>query len=290
MNSQLSAYKKDITSQDGEDGMIERIFQVAPPSNRWCLEVGALNGTHHSNSWNLVHEQKWDGLLIEADKTHFKKLAETYEGYANARCMNAFISFEGPTALDALCAAAGMPKDFDLLVLDIDGNDYHVWESMQEFKPRVVCIEFNQTIPNEVEFVQPRDMSVFQGSSLRSVMALAKKKGYELIATTDSNAFFVLASLFPKFDITDNAIGALHSDAQHRTYLFQLYDGTLKIAGQKRMLWHGTAINEEKLQTLPSAKRRYPAHIDASDGLRAFKDKVRRMPGYAFMQKMRNSL
>src|SRR5665213_2161518 len=173
----LSAYAKDITSQDGEDGIIARIFEIIGAENRWCLELGALNGTHHSNTHALIRDAGWSALLIEADVTYFKKLAELYADTPHVHAVNAFVSFEGAHSLDALCRQAGMPRDFDLLVLDIDGNDYHLWDSLAEFSPRAVCIEFNQSIPNDVAFVQPRDMRVFQGSSPRSLVELAERKG-----------------------------------------------------------------------------------------------------------------
>jgi hypothetical protein len=286
----LSVYARDITSQDGEDGIIERIFELIGAENKWCLELGALNGTHDSNTRHLVHDLGWNALLIEADVTYYTRLAKLYEGNPKAHCVNAFVSFEGAQSLDALCKAAGMPRDFDFLSLDIDGNDYHLWDSMREFAPRVVCIEFNQTIPNDVEFVQPRDMRVFQGSSLASLAKLAKRKGYELVATTATNAFFVRRELYPKLGIADNSLAALHSDTRYQTKLYQLYDGTLKIAGYDRLFWHRVPIDLEALQVLPRNKRVYPARIPESSAVRSFKAWARRSPLYALVQKLRKQL
>ena len=129
---------------------------------------------------------------------------------------------------------------------------------LHTYRPRVMLIEFNPTIPNDIVFIQPRDMSVFQGSSLRAFVELGKRKGYELVAANEVNAFFVLKELLQKFGIADNSIDALHTDHRYETALFQLYDGTLKIAGNTRLLWHNLPIEEKKLQVLSRHKRVYP--------------------------------
>ena len=286
----LLRFGRDITSEHGEDGVIEKIFEVIDEENGWCVELGALNGVHGSNVWHLIKECGWSSVLIEADQTYFEKLEREYAGLDRAYCVNAFVSFEGENSLDNIFARTPLPRTFDLLSLDIDGNDHHLWESLTDYHPRVMLVEFNPTIPNEVAFIQPRDMKVFQGSSLRAFVELGKRKGYELVAANESNAFFVLKELFPKFGIADNSIDALHTDHQYETKLFQLYDGTLRIAGYDRLLWHNLPLDVEKLQVLSPQARRYPARIDESGALRRLKYWVRKLPLYASLQRLRKLL
>lgn len=281
---------RNITSEHGEDGIVEKIFEIIGEENRWCVELGALNGVHGSNVWHLVKEKDWSGVLIEADQTYFEKLEQEYAGNARAHCVHAFVSFEGDSSLDTIFARTPLPHTFDLFSLDIDGNDYHLWDSLVDYRPRVMLVEFNPTIPNEVSFIQPRDMNVFQGSSLRALVELGKRKGYELIATTDANAFFVLAELFPEFGIADNSIDALRTTHQYETKLFQLYDGTLRISGYDRLLWHNLPLDVEKLQILPPRARRYPAHIDENGTVRTLKYWVRKFPLYPLIQRIRRLL
>jgi hypothetical protein len=284
----LAVYAKNVTSQDGEDGIIEHIFSVIGATNRYCLELGALNGTHHSNTHTLIRDHGWSGLMIEAEEIYFNKLKALYADSPQVVCKNAFVSFEGENSLNVLCKDANLPQDFDLLVLDIDGADYHLWESLTEFKPRLVCIEFNQTIPNEVEFIQSRNMAINQGSSLRSIAKLAEQKGYALVGTTTCNAFFVQGQLFSKFGITDVSLDALHPDMTYQTQLYQLYDGTLCIAGYDRLFWQKVPINLGRLQVLPKRKRRYPAHIAPSSTMRQIKNWVRRSPLRRLVQMVRS--
>ena len=42
------------------------------------------------------------------------------------------------------------------------------------------------------------------------------------------------------------------------TSLYQLYDGTLKLAGCKKLLWHRIPIDEDKIQMLDKASRDFP--------------------------------
>lgn len=288
-NQWLLDFRMDVTSEHGEDGIIEKIFEVLGEGGRWCVELGALNGKHDSNTWNLVRNKGWNAVLIEADQTYFERLLIEHEGNERVHALNAFISFEGDSSLDAVFRKTSLPKEFDLFVLDIDGNDYHIWESLEDYRPNVMVIEFNPSIPDAISFIQPRDMNVYQGSSLKATVELGKKKGYELICVCAGNAFFVDKALFSKFGIEDNSIEALHADHSYETQIFQLYDGTLKLAGKRELIWHKRPIREEEIQVLPQGKREYPAKISGSKGMRAFKYWVRKQPWYAGVQKIRKA-
>jgi hypothetical protein len=286
----LLEYRKDVTSQDGEDGIIAEIFNRVGTKNKWCAEFGALNGTHDSNTWTLLNNEGWSGVLIEADKTYFEKLQEVYRDNPRAHLINEFITYEGEHSLDTIFARTPAPRDFDLLSIDIDGADYHVWDSLAQYKPRVVVIEYNPTIPNHVEFVQPRDMAVFQGSSLLSTIELGKKKGYEPVAVNETNVFFVTRELYSLCGVEDNSIAALRPHNPFETKLFQLYDGTLMISGYKRLFWHNMQIDEEKLQVLPKRKRVYPARIASEGIIRSLKYHVRKLPVHPLLMKIKKLL
>lgn len=282
----LLAYRKNITSEHGEDGILEYIFSVIGESTRCCVELGALNGMHGSNIWHLITEKKWNGVAIEADQTYFEKLQKVYAEF-EVVCLNAFVSFEGEHSLDCMLSRTSIPRTFDLLSLDIDGNDYHVWESMITYRPRVMVVEFNPSIPDEVLFVQPRDMSVQQGSSLRALVDLGKSKGYELVAVTQSNALFVSKELFTLFAIADNSIETLHLDRTLETKLFQLYDGTLGISGNDKLIWHNIPIDVEALQVLPRRKRVYPARTSTRALVRSLKYRVRKWRVYPLLARLK---
>ena len=286
----VQAYGKNIQSQHGEDGIIDELFKRIGNANKWCVEFGALNGTHHSNSWHAVMEEGYSGVLIEADPTYFEKLQQVYKDTPRAYCMNEFVEFEGSKRLDALLARTPIPKDFDLLSIDIDGNDYHVWDSLTEYRPRAVLIEFNPTIPNDISFVQPRDMSVQQGSSLLALQELGKAKGYRLAAVVGVNGFFVLEELFSKLGLAPATLDEMYPDTMYHTRLFQLYDGTLVLDGYQELLWRHQPLRQEDVQALPAHKRKYLSGVSSGGFMRTFKYYARKFPLYSAVQRVRKNM
>lgn len=254
----LNEFAGNVTSQNGEDGIIEKILDVVGDSARWCVEFGCWDGRHLSNTYNLVKTKGWSAVLIEGDAHRFQDLLKTYDGNNRVVPINALVGFEGPGRLDSILQSTEIPVDFDLLSIDIDGNDYHVWEAVRDYMPKIVVIEYNPTIPNVVEFVQPRNMGVTQGSSILALANLAKSKGYELVAVTHSNAIFVDSRYFSLFGIEDNSVGAMRVDESSVTYIFNGYDGTVFIRGFGELGWHGIPYRESKLQALPKWLREYP--------------------------------
>lgn len=251
----LSAFASDRYSQAGEDGIIAKIFELVAPRHRICCEFGAWDGTHLSNTANLVRHQGWQGVFIEGNPQRFHDLEAAYPASASStRLINAYIELQGSATLDALLQQAEVPEDFDLLSIDVDGLDYHIWQSLQLFRPAVVCIEFNPVIPNDVLFIQDPEPSVNQGSSLLAMIELARQKGYALIATTRLNAFFVRQELFAAFRILDNDIDALFLP-QMDGRIFHGYDSTIYTVGMPRMFWAEHQLQPDSLQLLPPQQR-----------------------------------
>jgi len=259
----LSLSRKNVMSQSGEDGVIGKIFDVIGETNKWCVEFGAGDGKLYSNTYNLLVNRGWSGVQIEADARKFEALTRTHQGNARVICLNASVSFEGADALENILRRTPVPKNIDLLSIDIDGNDYHIWDSLRRYNPRVVIVEFNHTIPPDIEFVQPKDMRVSQGSSVLSLTRLARGKGYELVSMTDLNALFVKEEYYRLFEIEDNSPSRLCKNRKCFTRLFQLHDGTLVLSGYNRLIWHDIEIGQEHLQIVPRFLRTYPPNFNA---------------------------
>ena len=252
----LRGFRGNLTSQYGEDGVIEKVFSLLGATNKYCVEFGAWDGQLYSNVYNLLTNRGWSGTLIEGNAGKFSDLQRTYAGRSDLKLVNRLVDL-GANRLDEILAAANAPATPDLMSIDVDGMDWHIWRSLARFRPRVVIVEFNPSIPNDVLFVQDENFSFNHGCSLRALVALAKEKRYELAVTTDRNAFFIEASDFPKLLIADNSIDAIHDDSDYQTKFFQLYDGTLVIAGCTTLLWKGWPISLEDIQVVPLALRRF---------------------------------
>src|SRR5262249_44105461 len=148
--------------------------------DNWCVEFGAWDGLHLSNCANLIRSHGYRAVLIEADPVKAIKLSATYNGFPNVTTLNKFVGCRRLDNLDVLLSPTGIPRDFDLLSIDIDGNDYHVWDAVTTYEPKIVCVEFNPTIPVDLDWVQKQDPKAMQGASLKALVRLGGQKGYEL--------------------------------------------------------------------------------------------------------------
>jgi hypothetical protein len=248
--SPLAAYASNVTSQHGEDGLIAHIMKVIQPSEKYCVEFGAWDGKYLSNCHTLLTAGGWGGAMIEANAGKFAELTETYRGFPAVKTINRLVDFEGPNSLDAILVEAGAPRSFGLLSIDVDGNDYHIWNSLSAFTPELVVIEFNPTIPNDVLFVQDASFDVNHGASLLALVVLGKEKGYELAATTQTNGLFVRADKFPLLGIQNNFIERMHTPVLNGR-IFQGYDGSIHVVGMDRLWERGTPLSSEDFQVLP---------------------------------------
>lgn len=257
----LYKYSSNVYSQTGEDGIIQKILEILPKSNKqkWCVDVGAWDGHHISNTRNLIEKEKYAAVLIEGNKKKLDSLRNNYRNYNRVFPINQFAGYSSKDNLDFILKKTPIPHDYEFLNIDIDGNDYHVWKATKKYKPKMVCIEFNPTIPNEVKFVQDPNPNICQGASLLSLVELAKEKGYELICVTCLNAFFVRSEFFPLFKIKNNDLATLRTE-DHITYLFSGYDGLIFLQGYRKLPWHRITLKESKFQQIPSFLRKHPAN------------------------------
>src|SRR5216683_2117830 len=137
----LRAYERTVFSQNGEDGIIQEILRRIGIENKFFVEFGVEWG-EVCNCARLVVEEHWQGLFIEAKRQYFEKLVERYRPYKNVQCANEYVN---STNIQKIFAAHGVPKELDLLSIDIDGNDYWVWAAIEDWRPRMVVIEYNPT-------------------------------------------------------------------------------------------------------------------------------------------------
>jgi len=284
----LLEFKSNIYTQTGEDGIIEKILDILPESDKWCVEFGAWDGQYFSNTRNLIENRGYSAILIEGSKPRFNDLQKNYSLNEKVITINQFVGFDEADNLDHILKNTPIPSNFDFLSIDIDGNDYHVWKAMSEYEPKVVCIEFNPTIPTEVSFVQPAERHVNQGASLLSLVEIGKHKGYELISVLSVNAFFVRSEHYPLFEIQDNRAEVLRRDLGAITHIFSGYDGKIFLRGNLKLPWHDIKLKESKIQHLPRFLRKYPEnywkieralfllHLMLSDP-RLFASKVRKI-------------
>ncbi len=167
-------------SQFGEEGLLQALFAKIGTANRWCLEVGAADGVWLSNT-RALREQGWQAVLIEADAGKYADLLD--KALPGDRCHYATVDLGD---LDRLLTQSGAPLDLDLGVLDVDGQEWHLWESMQHYRPRVMLVEFSSTRPDPI----PPWRGTGQ-AGLCHIVALGQHKGYVPLCRTNVNALLV---------------------------------------------------------------------------------------------------
>jgi hypothetical protein len=199
--------------------------------------------------------------MIEADRQKCDDLLKRYSGNRNVIVLNRLVGFGPGDNLDRILSDTPIPRDFDVLSIDIDGNDYHVWNSVSSYMAKIVCIEYNPTIPTEVEFVQPADKSVNQGASLLALTRLGRRKGYDLVCATHNNAIFVRSAYFPLLGISDNDPRSLREDVSAITYLFCGFDGTLFVTGREFVTGSSEVRIRHRVRQLPKIFRKYPPNL-----------------------------
>jgi hypothetical protein len=254
----LLDHARNVYSQSGEDGILEKVLELLPERNRWCVEFGAWDGEHLSNTRNLVVAHGYSAVLIESEPARFAELEARHRDERRVHGVCALVGCDAHDGLDAILARTPIPATFDVLSIDIDGNDYHAWEAVARYRARVVVIEFNPTIATEIVFVQARDPRAMQGASIAALVALGRRKGYELVAVTRFNCIFVEREAFPRFGIEDNAPAALRRDTSLVTHIFSGYDGRIFLRGCGRLPWHDVPYRERRVQQLPAFLRDWP--------------------------------
>lgn len=233
----LLKYAKNIYSEKGDDGIIERIFSLLEIKKGFFVEFGAWDGILYSNG-RLLFDGGWGGAFIEADPEKFRLLRENYRDCPQILCLQERVIHDekvGPgQTLDRIADRHFPDRTIDFLSIDINGLDYNVFESIRR-RPKVVCVEggfswhpeFSQRVPDEVA---AKDLQ----QPLAVTIELGKRKGYEPVCF-NQNLYFVLQTLSPPFQGIQNNAVTLWKDAwYHETDEFR--ERLLRIRNQNPLI------------------------------------------------------
>ena len=197
----LLRYGAKAYSQNDEDGILAEIFRRIGTSGRTFVEIGAGAGLENNTLALLV--QGWRGLWVESDNAKAARARTNLAAYVASdqlRVENVLVTRDN---VDALLHKSAPSAEPDLLSIDVDGNDYHLWQAVQSISPRVVVMEYNAS------WFPPMSLAVayqerfewkantYFGASLKALELLAERKGYHLVGCCFAgvNAFFVRADL-----------------------------------------------------------------------------------------------
>lgn len=196
----LYDFEFKVFSQYGEDGIIQYLISKIQIDNKIFVEFGVQNYIE-SNTRFLLINNNWKGLIMDSDSDFIKKIrsSEIYWRY-DITAITAFITRDN---INELISSRGIKGDIGLLSIDIDGNDYWVWEAIDVIFPRIVICEYNSvfgckeaiSIPYDKNFYRTKShySNLYFGASLKALCRLARRKGYIFLGSNraGSNAFFV---------------------------------------------------------------------------------------------------
>jgi hypothetical protein len=193
-------------SQWGEDGILQHLLRHIAIGRKVFVEFGVENYTESNTRFLLINDN-WAGLVIDGstENIDYIKCDDLYWRF-NLKAENAFINRDN---INGLIRRNGIEGEIGLLSIDIDGNDYWVWEAIDVVAPSIVVVEYNSrfgperavTIPYDPGFVRTvaHYSNIYYGASLAALCLLAKRKGYSFVGcnTAGNNAFFVRSELRP---------------------------------------------------------------------------------------------
>ena len=210
--SSLDEVEFKVFSQWGEDGIIDWLIERAeiPPHLHSFIEFG-VESYAEANTRFLLQNRNWRGLVMDGDPARIERLnkeKQLFWGY-DLTAKSAFITREN---VNDLFVDAGFSGEIGLLSIDIDGNDYWVWEAIRAIRPIICVCEYNAvfgdiwpiSVPYEPHFVRtrPEFRNLYFGASIAAFRSLASRKGYQFLGTNSGgvNAFFIREDYASRFD------------------------------------------------------------------------------------------
>lgn len=238
----LHDFAANVYSQLGEDGMIAALFDVIGIEHHRCAEFGAWDGLFCSNTAHLWRDQGWQSIQIEPHPPRFKELKQN-TARKPVLALNEVVL---PANVNELCGRIGA---LDLLSIDVDGDDYELFAALT-LTPRVVVIEFNQSVPPHMDI---RQVGIGKGhcfsSSAFALKKLADSKGYRLVGRSESNLFFVHESVQTDLSEHFNTEYMDMFDWSEYTYLITDMVGRMAFIGRGPFWGYGDSLLDYPLRS-----------------------------------------
>ncbi len=196
-----------VSSQWDEDGIIQYLINKVSIANQTFIEFGVEN-YEESNTRFLLLNNHWQGMVLDACPADIEYIrSDRIHWQYDLQVKEAWITREN---IDSLLAQAGFGEDLGLLSVDLNGNDYWIWEAIQSVRPRIAIVEYNSLlglqpicVPYKEDFdrTAAHHSNLYYGSSLAALHRLAQSKGYILLGSNiwGHNAFFVRADVAGEF-------------------------------------------------------------------------------------------
>ena len=200
-----------VFSQWGEDGIIDWLIERAaiPAHLHTFIEFG-VETYREANTRFLLENRNWRGLIMDGDPALADNLRKDplFWRY-DLTAKSAFITREN---INDLIAGAGFTGEIGLLSIDVDGNDYWIWEAITAIQPVICVCEYNAvfgdlhavSVSYDPKFMCSRShfSHLHFGASIAALCSLASRKGYRFLGTTlaANDAFFIREDYAQRLD------------------------------------------------------------------------------------------
>jgi len=199
-SSLFSTEKLNVFTTGDEDGILLNIFAKIGTTGKTFIDIGS-NDCINSNCANLAFHHNWNGFFIDGNKAILERGKHIYNRYFGKLGKRFSFTHAIVTVnnINEILNSFPLQNEIDLLSIDLDGNDYFIWEKITALNPRVVVIEVQvekgstDFIPEySIEF-ELYETDLPKGASPLSMIKLAESKGYKLVAANNGcyNLFFV---------------------------------------------------------------------------------------------------
>jgi len=188
-----------VFSQFEEDGKLLFIFSIIGMNRKTFVEIGSDDGVN-SNSANLYFNFGWHGLFIDSSRKSIRRGIKFFNKYPHPWYYKPKFICEKVNRenVNELIEGAGFTGEIGLLSIDIDGNDYWIWDAISVIDPQVVIIEThtefgmnNIVAPYDPDYSYPGKHPVYHGASPVAMNRLGNKKGYRLVGANELGFNFI---------------------------------------------------------------------------------------------------
>ena len=196
-------------SQFEEDGIILYLLSCVGKKTRSVVEICSGSGSECMSA-NLIINHGYKGFLFDGDEKNINAATSFFKSQKDCLLFEPTIKKIWITKnnINDILIDAGVEGEVDVLSLDIDGNDYHIWEAISVINPRICVFETHNIIPSNLAITIPyqddfyamdkNEIEIeFRSASLLAMVKLSKKKGYTMVGSHKHgfNVFFVRKDL-----------------------------------------------------------------------------------------------
>src|SRR5271157_1142490 len=137
-----------VFSMHDQDGILHEIYNRIGTTDRYFVEFGAADGLESNTLYLSL--KGWSGCWIDGSRKATARMVKKFDPLirdGSLKIQHAYLTAE---SIGSVFEALEVPTEFDLLSMDVDGNEYWFWKALARYRPRVVAVEYNASLGSYV--------------------------------------------------------------------------------------------------------------------------------------------